>query len=105
MLSRSYSAVGPRLDATTCRASVVLPTWRAPSTPTTGNCRTSAVMMTALVASVGFIPMATATSAGAETQRPLATVVIGRLVSATALTLLVLPILYAWMEARAGRPR
>ena len=59
------------------------------------------VLMTALVASVGFIPMATSTSAGAEIQRPLATVVIGGLVSATMLTLLVLPMLYAWMEERA----
>jgi len=56
------------------------------------------VLMTALVASVGFIPMAVATSAGAEVQRPLATVVIGGLVSATLLTLLVLPTVYSWME-------
>jgi cobalt-zinc-cadmium resistance protein CzcA len=52
------------------------------------------VLMTALVASLGFIPMAVSTSAGAEVQRPLATVVIGGLVSSTALTLVVLPILY-----------
>jgi heavy metal efflux system protein len=58
------------------------------------------VLMTALVASVGFIPMAVSTSAGAEVQRPLATVVIGGLISATALTLLVLPTVYAWMEER-----
>lgn len=52
------------------------------------------VLMTALVASLGFIPMATATGAGAEVQRPLATVVIGGIISSTALTLLVLPALY-----------
>jgi len=60
------------------------------------------VLMTALVASVGFIPMAISTSAGAEVQRPLATVVIGGLVSATALTLLVLPTVYVWIEERFG---
>ncbi len=52
------------------------------------------VLMTALVASLGFIPMALATGTGAEVQRPLATVVIGGIVSSTALTLLVLPMLY-----------
>ena len=56
------------------------------------------VLMTALVASFGFIPMAISTSAGAEVQRPLATVVIGGLVSSTLLTLLVLPTLYTWLE-------
>ncbi len=55
------------------------------------------VVTTALVASVGFIPMALATGAGAEVQRPLATVVIGGLVSSTLLTLLVLPSVYAWL--------
>lgn len=54
------------------------------------------VLMTALVASLGFIPMALATSAGAEVQRPLATVVIGGLITSTLLTLLILPTLYAW---------
>jgi cobalt-zinc-cadmium resistance protein CzcA len=58
------------------------------------------VLMTALVASVGFIPMAVSHSAGAEVQRPLATVVIGGLVSSTILTLLVLPTVYAWVEQR-----
>jgi heavy metal efflux system protein len=53
------------------------------------------VLMTALVASLGFVPMAVATSAGAEVQRPLATVVIGGLVTSTLLTLLVLPALYS----------
>jgi cobalt-zinc-cadmium resistance protein CzcA len=52
------------------------------------------VLMTALVASLGFIPMAIATGAGAEVQRPLATVVIGGIISSTVLTLLVLPALY-----------
>jgi cobalt-zinc-cadmium resistance protein CzcA len=53
------------------------------------------VLMTALVASLGFVPMAIATGAGAEVQRPLATVVIGGIISSTLLTLLVLPALYA----------
>jgi cobalt-zinc-cadmium resistance protein CzcA len=52
------------------------------------------VLMTALVASLGFLPMALATGTGAEVQRPLATVVIGGLVTSTALTLVVLPALY-----------
>ncbi|WP_454712728.1 CusA/CzcA family heavy metal efflux RND transporter [Cupriavidus nantongensis] len=52
------------------------------------------VLMTALVASLGFVPMALATGTGAEVQRPLATVVIGGILSSTALTLLVLPVLY-----------
>ena len=50
--------------------------------------------MTALVASLGFVPMAIATGAGAEVQKPLATVVIGGLITATILTLLVLPAIY-----------
>ena len=54
------------------------------------------VAMTALVASLGFVPMALATGTGAEVQRPIATVVIGGLISATLLTLFVLPALYAW---------
>jgi heavy metal efflux system protein len=56
------------------------------------------VLMTALVASLGFIPMAIATSAGGEVQRPLATVVIGGLITSTLLTLLILPMLYGWFE-------
>ena len=56
------------------------------------------VLMTALVASLGFIPMAIATSAGAEVQRPLETVVIGGLITSTLLTLLILPTLYGWFE-------
>lgn len=64
------------------------------------------VLMTALVASLGFVPMALATSAGAEVQRPLATVVIGGLVTATLLTLLVLPSIYSRFggEVAKGRP-
>jgi cobalt-zinc-cadmium resistance protein CzcA len=56
------------------------------------------VLMTALVASFGFVPMALATGTGAEVQRPLATVVIGGILSSTFLTLIVLPVLYAWFE-------
>ena len=52
------------------------------------------ILMTALVASLGFIPMAIAIGTGAEVQRPLATVVIGGILSSTLLTLLVLPLLY-----------
>lgn len=59
------------------------------------------VLMTALVASLGFLPMALATGAGAEVQRPLATVVIGGIASATFLTLLLLPALYATFERQA----
>jgi len=60
------------------------------------------VLMTALVAALGFIPMALNTGIGAEVQRPLATVVIGGIVSATLLTLLVLPALYTWFEKEAS---
>ena len=56
------------------------------------------VLMTALVASLGFLPMALNVGAGSEVQRPLATVVIGGIVSSTALTLLVLPVLYRWLH-------
>jgi cobalt-zinc-cadmium resistance protein CzcA len=54
------------------------------------------VLMTSVLASLGFLPMAMATSIGAEVQRPLATVVIGGLISSTILTLLLLPALYSW---------
>jgi cobalt-zinc-cadmium resistance protein CzcA len=56
------------------------------------------VLMTALVASLGFLPMALSNGSGAEVQRPLATVVIGGLITATLLTLVVLPILYTYFE-------
>ncbi|MET0268610.1 MAG: efflux RND transporter permease subunit, partial [Duganella sp.] len=66
------------------------------------------VLMTALVASLGFVPMALATGTGAEVQRPLATVVIGGIISSTILTLLVLPLLYRLVhrgdEDKAGEP-
>ena len=61
-------------------------------------------LMTALVASLGFLPMALATGAGAEVQRPIATVVIGGIVTSTFLTLLVVPLLYEWLE-RKTKPR
>ncbi len=60
------------------------------------------ILMTALVASLGFVPMAIATSAGAEVQRPIATVVIGGLITSTLLTLFVLPSLYKWFESKRG---
>jgi cobalt-zinc-cadmium resistance protein CzcA len=60
------------------------------------------VLMTALVASLGFVPMALATGTGAEVQRPLATVVIGGILSSTALTLLVLPVLYRLAHRRSA---
>jgi cobalt-zinc-cadmium resistance protein CzcA len=59
------------------------------------------VLMTAFVASLGFVPMAIATGAGAEVQRPLATVVIGGVLSSTFLTLVLLPVLYEWVERRS----
>ncbi|MBI5464819.1 MAG: efflux RND transporter permease subunit [Ignavibacteriales bacterium] len=58
------------------------------------------VITTALVASLGFIPMALSTSAGAEVQRPLATVVIGGLITSTLLTLVVLPVIFEWIEKK-----
>ncbi|MEZ4280530.1 MAG: CusA/CzcA family heavy metal efflux RND transporter [Myxococcota bacterium] len=60
------------------------------------------VLMTALVAALGFVPMALSTGAGAEVQRPLATVVIGGILTSTALTLIVLPVLYSLVEGRWG---
>ncbi len=61
------------------------------------------VLMTALVASFGFLPMALSTTAGAEIQRPLATVVIGGLITATLLTTLVVPAIYPWFAPRDGK--
>lgn len=60
------------------------------------------VLMTALVASLGFIPMALNTGIGAEVQRPLATVVIGGIITSTLLTLLLLPVLYHWLHSKDG---
>ena len=59
------------------------------------------VLMTAFVASLGFLPMALSNGAGAEVQRPLATVVVGGLMVATFLTLIVLPILYILFEKKS----
>ena len=60
------------------------------------------VLMTALVASLGFVPMALSQGAGAEVQRPLATVVIGGVIASTMLTLFVLPTVYLWLEKRGA---
>lgn len=62
------------------------------------------VLMTAFVASLGFLPMALSTAPGSEVQRPLATVVIGGLITATLLTLLVLPVVYAWLGTTVRSP-
>ena len=63
------------------------------------------VLMTAMVASLGFLPMALSTEPGSEVQRPLATVVIGGLITATLLTLFVLPVVYAWLgKGRKSTP-
>jgi len=73
----------------------------------TADVRIRPVLMTALVASLGFLPMALATSAGAEIQRPLATVVIGGIVTSTLLTAFVIPAIYPWFAPRpaaAGGP-
>ncbi|MEQ8237993.1 MAG: CusA/CzcA family heavy metal efflux RND transporter [Cyclobacteriaceae bacterium] len=63
------------------------------------------VLLTASAAALGFLPMAISTSAGAEVQRPLATVVVGGLISATALTLIVLPVLYALFDRKGHFPK
>lgn len=63
------------------------------------------VLMTALVASLGFVPMALNTGTGAEVQRPLATVVIGGIISSTLLTLVVLPVLYHWLNQTCASPK
>jgi cobalt-zinc-cadmium resistance protein CzcA len=70
-----------------------------------GRTRARPVLMTALVAALGFVPMALATGAGAEVQRPLATVVVGGLVTSTVLTLLILPTLYPWLAGRGQAAR
>jgi cobalt-zinc-cadmium resistance protein CzcA len=61
------------------------------------------ILMTAMVASLGFVPMAFNTGTGAEVQRPLATVVIGGLLTSTLLTLIVIPVLYRWIEGRRDK--
>ncbi|MDD4031732.1 MAG: CusA/CzcA family heavy metal efflux RND transporter, partial [Bacteroidales bacterium] len=68
------------------------------------NTRLRPVIMTAAVASLGFLPMALSTSAGAEVQKPLATVVIGGLITATLLTLIVLPIFYIFFSTHSFKP-
>ena len=61
------------------------------------------VLMTASVAILGLVPMLLSRGVGAETQRPLATVVVGGLISSTLLTLVLLPVLYEWLENRSDR--
>ena len=73
--------------------------------PEGATLRLRPVLMTALVASLGFLPMALSTSAGSEVQRPLASVVIGGLASSTLLTLFLLPAMYSWFSPKAGSPR
>ncbi len=68
-----------------------------------GEARLRPVLMTAMAASFGFLPMALSTGAGAEVQKPLATVVIGGLVTSTLLTLLVLPAIYRWFDREGER--
>ena len=70
-----------------------------------GAQRLRPVLMTALVASLGFVPMALSHGVGAEIQRPLATVVIGGIVSSTLLTLVVLPVVFSLVAPRTGRAR
>lgn len=72
----------------------------AQATHDTALSRLRPILMTALVASLGFLPMATSTSDGAEMQRPLATVVIGGLITSTLLTALVIPAIYPWFAPR-----
>jgi cobalt-zinc-cadmium resistance protein CzcA len=68
--------------------------------PEGATLRLRPVLMTALVASLGFLPMALSTSAGSEVQRPLASVVIGGLASSTVLTLFLLPAMYSWFSPK-----
>ena len=65
-----------------------------------GELRLRPVLMTASVAILGLIPMLLSSGVGAETQRPLAAVVVGGLLTSTALTLLLLPVIYEWIEVR-----
>jgi cobalt-zinc-cadmium resistance protein CzcA len=82
------------------RASGVSP---EPAVEQGAKTRLRPVLMTALVASLGFLPMALSQGAGAEVQRPLATVVIGGLATSTLLTLFVLPSAWLWLEKRVTR--
>jgi len=66
--------------------------------------RVRPVVMTALMAALGLLPMALSTEVGAETSRPFAVVIIGGLATATLVTLLVVPILYPWFEPRKIEP-
>ncbi len=72
----------------------------AEAVPEGAAMRLRPVLMTALVASLGFLPMALSTSAGSEVQRPLASVVIGGLTSSTMLTLFLLPAMYSWFTPK-----
>ena len=65
--------------------------------------RARPVLMTALVAALGFVPMMLSQGIGAEVQRPLATVVVGGLITSTLLTLIVLPVLYPWLRGRGAK--
>jgi cobalt-zinc-cadmium resistance protein CzcA len=76
--------------------------WTAAVSETAAT-RLRPVLMTALVASLGFLPMALSHGTGAEIQKPLATVVIGGLITATLMTLVVLPVLYRWVEGKLAR--
>ena len=67
-----------------------------------GELRLRPVLMTALVGALGLIPLLIASGPGSEIQRPLATVVVGGLVTSTLLTLFLLPVLYRWLERRDG---
>jgi cobalt-zinc-cadmium resistance protein CzcA len=69
------------------------------------NERLRPILMTALVASLGFLPMALNTGIGAEVQRPLATVVIGGIISSTFLTLILIPILYIFSSKKFGEEK
>ena len=76
------------------------PAWRDVAINPSPHGRLRAVLTTALVAVLGFIPMALAIGAGAEVQKPLATVVVGGLLTSTVLTLLVLPTFFVWLAKR-----
>ena len=90
-----------RSSSSACTSTKWLP---RPSVPSCAPAlRLRPVLMTALVAALGFVPMMLATGTGAEVQRPLATVVVGGLVTSTLLTLLILPTLYPFFAGREAR--